>query len=138
MDNKVKQILIIRRDLRNISGQKVRTGKLITQACHASIAFLTDRMRKNISTSEALWWVNMSQAEKEWVNGTFFKICLGVDSEKELIDIFENARNMGLVANLITDSGQTEFGGVPTNTCLSLGPDYESKLDPLTKHLKLL
>jgi hypothetical protein len=46
----------------------------------------------------------------------FSKICLGVDSEKELIDIFENDRIIGLEDNLITDSVHTKFGGVPTNT----------------------
>jgi len=54
---KSKQIIVMRTDLRNSQGQKVRTGKLIAQACHASIAFLTNRMKKNISYPEALWWV---------------------------------------------------------------------------------
>ena len=46
--NKAKQIIIIRTDLKNHQGQKVRTGKLIAQACHASIAFLTNRIKKNM------------------------------------------------------------------------------------------
>ena len=88
--NKAKQIIIIRTDLKNHQGQKVRTGKLIAQACHASIAFLTNRIKKNIANPEALWWVNLSQAEKEWINGSFFKVVVGVDSEKELLDILAN------------------------------------------------
>lgn len=55
--NKAKQIIVIRTDLKNHQGQKVRTGKLIAQACHASIAFLTNRIKKNIANPEALWWV---------------------------------------------------------------------------------
>mgnify|MGYP003337057731 CR=1 FL=1 len=136
--DKVKQVIVIRTDLRNSDGHKIRTGKLIAQACHASIAFLTNRMKKNISAPEALWWVNLSQAEKEWIYGSFFKVCVGVDSEKELLDILEKARSMGIEANLITDQGHTEFNGVPTNTCLALGPDRSSKLDPITGNLKLL
>lgn len=138
MNDKVKQIIIVRTDLRNSNGQKVRTGKLIAQACHASIAFLTNRMKKNIANPQALWWVNMSQPEKEWINGSFFKICLGVDTEQELLDIVEKARTLGVECNLITDQGHTEFNGVPTNTCLALGPDYSNKIDPITGHLKLL
>lgn len=135
---KVKQVIVIRRDLRNNDGHKVRSGKLIAQACHASIAFLTNRMKKNISNPEALWWVNLSQAEKEWIDGSFFKIVVGVDSEKELLDILEKARNMNVEAQLITDQGHTEFNGVLTNTCLALGPDYSDKIDLITGNLKLL
>jgi PTH2 family peptidyl-tRNA hydrolase len=39
---------------------------------------------------------------------------------------------------LIIDSGLTEFGGVPTKTCVAIGPDIDAKIDVLTKHLKLL
>ena len=136
--DKVKQVIVVRRDLRNSDGQKVRTGKLIVQACHASIAFLTNRMKKNIANPEALWWVNLSQSEKEWIYGSFFKVCVGVDSEKELLDILEKARTLGVEAQLITDQGHTEFNGVPTNTCLALGPDYSDKIDLITGNLKLL
>ena len=136
--NKAKQIIVIRTDLKNHQGQKVRTGKLIAQACHASIAFLTNRIKKNISNPEALWWVNLSQAEKEWINGSFFKVVVGVNSEKELLDILEKARSMNVEAQLITDQGHTEFNGVLTNTCLALGPDYSDKIDLITGNLKLL
>lgn len=131
--DKIKQVIVIRTDLRNSNGQKVRTGKLIAQACHASIAFLSNRIRANFGLVTPL-----SFAESEWINGSFFKVVVGVDSEKELLDILEKARSMGIEAHLITDQGHTEFDGVPTNTCLALGPDYSSKIDPLTKHLKLL
>ena len=140
MQDKVIQTIVMRAKFPDKDGnlKKIRVGKYIAQASHASIAFLTNRMRKNISHPEALWWVNLSPAEKEWIYGSFFKICVGVDSEKELLDIRDKASSMGIECNLITDQGHTEFNGVPTNTCLSLGPDYSSKLDPITGHLKLL
>ena len=131
--NKAKQVIVIRRDLRNSDGKKVRTGKLIAQACHASIAFLTNNIRKSRGLP-----LYLSRAENEWIEGSFFKICLGVDSEQELLDIVEKARSMNIECNLITDQGHTEFNGVPTNTCLALGPDYSDKIDPITGHLKLL
>lgn len=130
--DKVKQIIVMRKDL------NMRKGKMVAQGAHASIAFLTNKMKKNISNPEALWWVNLTQAEKEWINGSFFKVCVGVDSEKELLDILEKARSMSVEAQLITDQGHTEFNGVPTNTCLALGPDYSSKIDTITGNLKLL
>jgi len=129
MTDKVKQVIVMRKDL-NMS-----KGKMVTQGAHASIAFLTNKMKNNLSNPEALWWVNLSQAEKEWVYGTFFKVCVGVDSEKELLDIGYNAVMLGLSVKYIEET--TGFDK-PTVTCLAIGPDYSSKIDPVTKHLKLL
>jgi PTH2 family peptidyl-tRNA hydrolase len=129
MTDKVKQVIVMRKDL-NMS-----KGKMVTQGCHASIAFLTNKMKDNLSNPEALWWVNLSQAEKEWVYGTFFKVCVGVDSEKELLDIGYNAVMLGLSVKYIEET--TGFDK-PTVTCLAIGPDYSSEIDPVTKHLKLL
>ena len=110
-------------------------GRLVTQGAHASVAFLTDKMKANLSNPEALWWVNLSQAEKEWVYGTFYKVCLSVDSEKELLDIGHQAVTIGLNVKYIQET--TGFDK-PTITCIAIGPDYSSKIDPVTKHLKLL
>jgi PTH2 family peptidyl-tRNA hydrolase len=129
MTDKVKQVLVLRKDL-NMS-----KGKMVVQGAHASIAFLTNKMKDNLSNPEALWWVNLSQAEKEWVYGTFFKVCVGVDSEKELLDIGYNAVMLGLSVKYIEET--TGFDK-PTVTCIAIGPDYSSKIDPVTKHLKLL
>jgi PTH2 family peptidyl-tRNA hydrolase len=129
MNDKVKQTIIMRKDL-NLS-----KGRLVTQGAHASVAFLTDKMKANLSNPEALWWVNLSQAEKEWVYGTFYKVCLSVDSEKELLDIGHQAVTIGLNVKYIQET--TGFDK-PTITCIAIGPDYSSKIDPVTKHLKLL
>jgi len=136
---------VIRSDLRNIAGQKIRTGKIIAQACHASIAFLSNIIRTQINIDDSLSngrvghsiSESLTVAQKEWLTGSFFKICVVVDSEKELLDILEKANTMGVGAYMITDKGHTEFNGVLTNTCLALGPDYSSKIDPITGHLKL-
>ena len=129
MVDKVKQVIVMRKEL------IMSKGKMVTQGCHASIAFLTNKMKDNLSNPEALWWVNLSQAEKEWVYGTFFKVCVGVDSEKELLDIGYNAVMLGLSVKYIEET--TGFDK-PTVTCLAIGPDYSSEIDPVTKHLKLL
>ena len=41
------------------------------------------------------------------------------------------AAQAGLPHALITDSGQTEFHGVPTHTVLAIGPARRSQTDPL-------
>jgi PTH2 family peptidyl-tRNA hydrolase len=78
------------------------------------------------------------QALQEWIEGAFTKVCVSVDSEQQLLDIVVKATAAGVLNALITDSGLTEFGGVPTVTCAAIGPDYPDKLDPITGHLKLL
>jgi PTH2 family peptidyl-tRNA hydrolase len=128
-NDRVKQVLVLRKDL-NMS-----KGKMVVQGAHASIAFLTNKMKDNLSNPEALWWVNLSQAEKEWVYGTFFKVCVGVNDEKELLDIGYNAIAMGISVKYIEETAGFDK---PTVTCIAIGPDYSSVIDPVTKHLKLL
>jgi PTH2 family peptidyl-tRNA hydrolase len=122
--DKVKQTIIMRKDL-NLS-----KGRLVTQGAHASVAFLTDLIKEY--NGEPL---PLTEAQKEWVYGTFYKVCLSVDSEKELLDIGHQAVTIGLNVKYIQETmGFKE----PTFTCLAIGPDYSSKIDPITKHLKLL
>lgn len=124
MADKVKQVIVMRKDL-NMS-----KGKMVTQGAHASIAFLTHLVRGYNGESLLL-----SKAEKEWVHGTFFKVCVGVNDEKELLDIGYNAVAKGLSVKYIEETGGFDK---PTLTCLAIGPDYSSIIDPITKHLKLL
>ena len=122
--DKVKQTIIIRKDL------QLSKGQMVAQGSHASIAFLTDLIKEY--NGEPLL---LTEAQKEWVYGTFYKICLSVDSETELLDIGCHAVLIGLSVKYIEET--TGFDK-PTITCIAIGPDYSSKIDPVTKHLKLL
>jgi len=124
MNDKVKQVIVMRKDL-NLS-----KGRLVTQGAHASIAFLTDLIKEYEGEQ-----IQLTEAQKEWVYGTFYKICVDVDSEKELLDIGYNAVMIGLSVKYIEETNGFDK---PTITCLAIGPDYSSKIDPVTKHLKLL
>lgn len=110
--------------------KKLRTGKLVAQGSHASMAWLSHRVRDRR--------IAFSREEQEWLSGKFTKICLYVDTEEELLDIFHRAEDAGLTVHLITDAGLTEFNGVPTKTCLAIGPHESSKIDAITSDLKLL
>lgn len=77
-------------------------------------------------------------ALSQWLEGSFTKVCVSVSSEQELLDIVAAAKAAGVLNALITDSGLTEFHGVPTNTCAAIGPDFPERIDPLTGHLSLL
>ena len=127
----VKQVIIIRKDL------GMRRGKEIAQGAHAAMAFLTHRMSFGPDRNTTWLGGRLSQAEYEWVTGNFRKITVRVDSAEELDEVVRAAREAGLVVEVITDSGLTEFGGVPTVTCAAIGPDYDEKIDPVTGHLKL-
>jgi PTH2 family peptidyl-tRNA hydrolase len=90
---------------------KMRRGKEIAQGSHASMAFIL----------------------RNYVDEAANKI----DSEEELLELHKKALESGLEANYITDAGRTEFNGVPTKTCLAIGPNNSEYIDKITKHLKL-
>ena len=123
----VKQVIVIRRDL------KMRRGKEIAQGSHASIAWLTRPLKMGQTLSLSLF----SAAERIWITTGFRKITVRVNSEEELIRIYDQALAANLEVQLIVDSGTTEFGGVPTPTCLAIGPDFDDKIDPITGSLEL-
>ena len=123
----IKQIIVIRKDL------NMRRGKEISQGAHAAMAFLSNRIRgKN---KEGL--IHLTEQQWQWIEGMFTKICVKVNSEQELLDIETKAKAAGIECHVITDNGLTEFNGVPTKTCLALGPDTSENIDPITKHLPL-
>lgn len=86
---------------------------------------------------KALRREDFTEAEKAWLEGLFTKVCVRVNSDDELEAVVRAAEKEGIRAETIIDSGKTEFGGVPTRTCLALGPDLASKIDPVTRHLEL-
>ena len=123
--SRFKQVLVIRSDL------NVGRGNLVSQGAHASIMFLVHRLF-DAEVGEK------DHAIQEWLTHGMTKICVRVGSEAELFEIAQKAQDAGLTVHVITDAGHTEFAGVPTKTCLAIGPDEEGKIDALTGSLKLL
>jgi PTH2 family peptidyl-tRNA hydrolase len=127
----VKQVIVIRRDLR------MRRGKEIAQGAHASMAWLSQRVIERMTPAGAVDHVQLSEAEQAWFERSFRKVTVKVTSEDDLMAVYARALEAGLVTHLITDRGLTEFGGVPTRTCLGIGPDYDDLIDPVTGDLEL-
>lgn len=124
-----KQVIIIRKDL------NMRKGKMIAQGAHASLnAFLsrswTDVMPDRLFTP-------LSGPAKEWFNGMHTKITVYVESEQELLALYEKAKSLCLPHYLVKDAGLTEFKE-PTFTALAIGPDESDKIDKITRELPLL
>lgn len=136
-----KQVIVIRKDL------NMRTGKIAAQASHASIAFLTKGMRASYthdySTTLGVFETrhyNTEQAEEitHWLENSFRKICVYVNSEEELHELHQKALDNRLISYIIEDNGATEFNGVKTFTALAIGPHWDEKFIGLTDHLPLL
>ncbi len=103
---------------------KMRKGKMIAQGAHASVGVV------HIYGDDP--------RVKEWLAGPFAKICVRVGSEEELMALYAQAQEAGVLSFLITDSGRTEFHGVPTKTCCAIGPDTIENIDKITGGLELL
>lgn len=140
-NNEPKQVLVWRNDLKNSHGQKVRSGKIAAQLAHASMGAILNLAtyipETDIHKAHLVIPLDNS-AVNEWLEGRFTKVCVTVDSEEELFQIYTQALNNNINVKLIKDAGLTEFGGVPTYTCLAIGPDYPENIDQITGHLKLL
>lgn len=131
----VKQVIVIRKDL------NMRKGKIVAQASHASMKVWFDRMFQSNELITA-YSINpesgLTPEMIEWEEGDYTKVVVFVNSEAELLQVFQNATYAELPCALITDLGKTEFHGEATETCLAIGPADSAVIDKITGHLKLL
>lgn len=117
--NEIKQIILIRTDL------KMGTGKKCAQACHASVSS-SDMVRIKNPT---IW--------KNWKNTGQKKIVLKVKTLEELRDIIKELERNKIPFFLIQDRGLTQLEP-GTITALGIGPHPSSEIDKITGNLKLL
>lgn len=131
-----KQVIIIRKDL------KMTKGKMIAQGSHASLGVILDMMNKVKNTSDEGYDMVLTVGDnshiKDWLEGIYTKVCLYVESEEELIELYNKAVDNNIPSCLITDVGLTMFKGIPTKTALAIGPFKSDEIDKITGNLKLL
>jgi PTH2 family peptidyl-tRNA hydrolase len=136
--NDIKQVIIIRKDLH------MRMGKIAAQCSHASMKIFFDRIidyeddEDSEVKSTIMLLGDITPEMKEWLGGLFTKIVVYVNSEQELLDIYNKSKEENIICSLIKDSGLTEFHEVQTYTCCAIGPDQSEKIDIITGHLPLL
>ena len=137
---KSKMMIVMRKDL------KMRKGKIAAQAGHACVEAVLMALQKENRLNdieESSDGVKLNCDNKintplsEWFHYGCAKVCVYVDSEAELLDIARIATEKGILTAIITDSGMTEFHGIPTKTCLALEPLPCDIADELTGHLNL-
>ena len=149
-----KQVIVFRKDL--LKGPNaIRKGKFGAQVAHASLGALLQLFNKieyhqtnlinGTLTTDATqtfyrYCVDFSNNSvlNDWLNGKFTKVVVSVDSDEELIALNKALDKTWIPHALITDSGLTEFHGVPTNTCLGIGPYEAEEIDKFTGNLPLL
>lgn len=120
----------------------MRKGKMCAQAAHASMKVILDLMfdvednRNNLKFKTLC--MEKGKPLDQWINGIFKKIVVYVNSEQELLDVYNSAMERNLICSLIQDAGQTEFNGVSTYTCCAIGPGSDEEIDKITGELPLL
>jgi PTH2 family peptidyl-tRNA hydrolase len=115
----VKQVIVVRTDL------GMSRGKLAVQVAHASL----------IAAFEA--YSSYYEWFREWWNTGQKKAVLKVHSEKELLELYEKAKQSNLPTSLVVDAGLTELPP-GTITAIAIGPAPDEKIDKITGHLKTL
>ncbi|XP_012216480.1 peptidyl-tRNA hydrolase 2, mitochondrial isoform X2 [Linepithema humile] len=113
-----KLVLVIRTDL------KMGKGKVAAQCSHAAVAAY--KTARRVSSKAVKIWEKCGQA----------KIILKVDSEAELMKIAKQAKDMGLISNMIQDAGHTQIPAGSRTVC-AIGPGPAKLIDQVTGHLKL-
>ena len=111
-----KQAIVVRSDL------KMGKGKIASQSAHACILALDKADERDAN---------------EWRESGMKKICLKVASERELIDVFNEAKRAHLPCALVHDAGHTQIEA-GTATAVGIGPAKEERVDAVTGKLKLL
>jgi len=125
MDQKIKQVIVMRTDL------NMRKGKMCAQAAHASMKIFFDLMSTSIeevsvfpvdnnfthvigqSTKTKVIYKRLMFSPDDpmlhWMEGLFAKIVVGAGSLEELLEIRRRAVIADLYVSIIEDSGATEF-----------------------------
>ena len=148
-----KQVIVFRKDL--LKGPNaIRKGKFGAQVAHASLGSLLKLFNRykqepiklglhgESESGQVQYEYSVVFKEKsvldDWLNDKFTKVVVSVDSEEELLELNKVLDETYIPHALITDAGLTEFHGVPTNTCLGIGPYISEEIDKFTGNLPLL
>ena len=113
------------------SDLEMPAGKAVSQGGHG-VERIAERMYGDLET--------FSVVLAEWKDpdgSNSKKVTLEIKSEQKLINVYEKALEAGLIAELVTDAGLTVFDGVPTKTCVVIGPADVDEIDKITKRLRL-
>ena len=129
-------MIVMRKDL------NMRKGKMVAQGAHASVNAILNGKEVVTDVGRGTTEIRLNITEgtplREWIDGRYTKICVSVNSEEELDKVKAACDEAGIPNALVIDAGLTEFHGIPTKTCLGIGPWYTEEIDKITGTLSLL
>jgi peptidyl-tRNA hydrolase len=135
-----KLIIAVRTDLVDTKGKPVPLGKLAGQIARAAYLWMLPESRK-LSLVSLKWFPvsALNEAEIDWL-GSDLNTLIAVEAgtEHDLLQLIKSVEQAGVRTTPIYDAGLTCFGGQRTLTCASFGPAFPDRIDPVTRHLKLL
>lgn len=146
-----KQIIIARKDL------GMSAGKLAAQVSHASMAFLSDRIKKfseigcyaPITDRISIKFEVESDIFSEWICGSFTKVILQAKNKHALDKAITKAKELGFKEGedfyVIRDDCRTELtpeevdekGVGRTVTCVGFKPMASERIDLIGKDFRL-
>lgn len=140
-----KQVIIVRKDL------DMSPGKLAAQVSHASMAFLTNMIRRSILGEPTLEGNYLSLLKfdknlyKQWLNGSFTKCVLQAKNKNQLLKAKIMAEELGMKELedffLIRDECRTELNPEDedgrTLTCIGFKPMDSEIIDKIGKRYQL-
>lgn len=142
----MKQIIIVRKDL-NMS-----KGKMAAQVAHASMAFLTTRIKKNSGTMNRGYYCDLyfkKEIYEDWICGSFTKVILEAKNKYQLEKVYTIANELGLREGIdyfpIKDNCYTELepeevdenGIGRTLTCVGFVPLDDEIANKISKKYQL-
>lgn len=114
-----KLALIVRADI------KLSKGKTAAQCSHATVACYEMALK------------HCPIILNEWRNAGQPKIVLKVNDLTEMETLYKNSKSKNIIAEMVRDAGRTQVAA-GTITVMGIGPYYQSDIDLLVNHLKLL
>ena len=144
-----KQVIVVNKSL-NMS-----KGKMSAQVSHAAMApffkdvLLNPKKYENFKNYDIenqkfvgyTLQIPIDFDTFEWLTNSYTKVICEVKNEQELQKVINKAIANGLIEDKdffkIIDNGLTEFNGEKTWTCIGFKPMESSKIDKVTKRLRL-
>lgn len=131
--SKNKQIILVRKDLKL---KRSHISSLIAKA--GSEMFIAN----DEGIEGDLLKVRLTSSEIDWINEGSPRVVLGVDSETILRSVMFKAEIAGIdfypVTAIVRDEENNDTEGEEELVVVSLGPEESSKIEEITRGLKLL
>lgn len=139
----IKQYIVVRKDVRTVTGRPVSAQKLAVMVAHASMAFLSNLVLGHDDNGRVVF--DLDDETRSWLTGIFTKVLLEVKSLQALEKMVALAQENGLVEGrdffCIKDNCLTELipddGSDRCFIAVGFRPMDVDRMRPVVKRLQL-